>query len=47
MTTTTIKNPKRQRVLRWLGYGLLFKLALVGGAWLFAAAAQQIVNTPL
>lgn len=47
MNTTTITHPKRQRVLRWLGYGLLFKLALIGGAWLFAATAQQIVSTAL
>jgi hypothetical protein len=44
---TDVKNPKRQRALRWLGYGLLFKLALIGGAWLFALAAQQIMTTPL
>lgn len=44
---SNVKNPKRQRALRWLGYGLLLKLALVGGAWLFAATAQQIMTTPL
>ncbi|GAA0865523.1 hypothetical protein GCM10009115_24410 [Sphingopyxis soli] len=43
---SNVKNPKRQRALRWLGYGLLLKLALVGGAWLFAATAQQIMTTP-
>ena len=36
MTTLT---PKRQRVLRWLAFGVLAKVALFGGGWLLAAVA--------
>lgn len=44
MTTMT---SKRRRVLRWLAYGVAVKVAIFGGAWLLAAAAQQIATTPL
>lgn len=44
MTTMT---SKRQRMLRWLAYGVAAKLAIFGAAWLFAAAAQQIMTPAL
>lgn len=44
MTTMT---PKRQRVLRWLAYGVAAKLAIFAAVWLFAAAAQQIMMPAL